>query len=109
MTRAPHLDRLLPDAPERVVFGLSPEREAAQCGLAARLIGRGRARDVTRHRYAFSVGLAVPADAPAGTTGYAHYFRAPPGPDGRPGSLVPVTTRHTPGLDDLGGLVRPRD
>ncbi|PAP74217.1 hypothetical protein [Rubrivirga marina] len=100
MTRTPHLDRLLPDAPERVVFDLSPEREAAQCRLAALLIGLGRALDVTRHRYAFSVGLATPASAPPGTTAYAHYFRAPDG------ALVPVTTRHTPGLDDLGGLVR---
>lgn len=102
-TRAPHLDRLLADAPERVVFGITPEREAAHANLAALLIHQGRALDVTRHRYAFSLGLATPLP---GTT-YVHYFRAPMGPDGQPGALVPITTVHTPGLDDLGGLVRP--
>lgn len=102
MTRAPLLDRLLPVAPPFVVFGITPEREAAQCGLAARLIHQGRALDVVRHRYAFSLGLR----SDEGTTAYVHYFEAPDD-DPRPGRLVPVTTVHTPGVDDLGGLVRP--
>ena len=98
MTRAPLLDRLLPDAPPFVVFGITPEREAAQCHLAALLLHAGRdLLDVTAHRYAFSLGLASGDDE----TAYVHYFEAPDGP------LVPVTTRHTPGHDDLGGLVRP--
>ena len=91
------LDHLLPDAPAFIVFGLTPEREAAHAHLAALLIGQGRVLDVTRHRYAFSVGLASDDDE----TAYAHYFEAPDG------HLLPVTTRHTPGVYDLGGLVRP--
>jgi hypothetical protein len=102
------LARLLPDAPPVVVFGITPEREAAQCHLAAALLHGGRdLLDVTAHRYAFSLGLASGDDGDDGTTAYVHYFEAPSGPGGRPGALVPVTTRHTPGRDDLGGLVRP--
>lgn len=100
--RTPLLDRLLPDAPPFVVFGITLEREAAQAHLAALLIGQGRALDVTRHRYAFSLGLATGGDgASDGATAYVHYFEDPEG------ALVPVTTAHSPGVDDLGGLVRP--
>ena len=100
----PHPRPLLPDAPERIVFDrCTPEAEAAHCHLAARLIGAGDPLGVTRHRYAFSVG--VPSPPP--TTRYVHYFTPPSETDGPPGALVPVTTTHTPGIDDLGGLVRP--
>ena len=91
------IHQLLPDAPDRVVFDrLAPESEAAHCTLAARLIHAGDALGITRHRYAFSLGLASPAP----TTRYVHYFTGPTA------ALVPVTTAHTPGVDDLGGLVR---
>ena len=110
MTRPEPLGRdllglLLPDAPERIVFGITPEREAAQCHLAARLASEGRILDVTRHRYAFSLGLAVAVGESEvhKSTAYAHYFRTPEG------ALLPVTTRHTPGVDDLGGLIQTRD
>ena len=97
------LARLLPDAPPVVVFGITPEREAAQGHLAAALLHDGRdLLDVTAHRYAFSLGLASGDDTPSeGTTAYVHYFEDPEG------ALVPVVTRHIPGRDDLGGLVRP--
>ncbi|MEL6610485.1 MAG: hypothetical protein AAFQ53_00195 [Bacteroidota bacterium] len=91
------LDRLLREAPARVVFGLTPEREAAQAHLAALLIHQGREEDVVRHRYAFSLGLASGDE----TAAYAHYFKTPDG------GLIPITTVHTPGIDDLGGLVHP--
>ena len=97
----PLLSRLLDDAPEHVVFGITPEREAAQCNLAARLAHQGRIEDVLDHRYAFSLGLAVPGPG----TAYAHYFQGPVGDDGA-APLVPVVTVHTPGADDLGGLIR---
>ena len=99
--RAPLLSQLLVDAPEHVVFGITPEREAAQCNLAARLAHQGRIADVLDYRYAFSLGLAVSGPG----TAYVHYFEAPPDADG-PAPLVPVVTVHTPGADDLGGLVR---
>ena len=98
--RSPLLSQLLGDAPEHVVFGVTPEREAAQCNLAARLAHQGRITDVLDYRYAFSLGLAVPGPG----TAYVHYFEAPP--DGGAAPLVPVVTVHTPGADDLGGLVR---
>lgn len=98
-TRDDLLASLLLEAPPFVVFGLSPEREAAQCHLAARLIRAGHTiLDVTAYRYAFSLGLASGDDT---ATAYLHYFEAPSG------ALVSVTTRHTPGHDDLGGLIRP--
>ena len=84
--------------PDRVVFDWrSPEWEAAKCALAAHLIDADRFGDVTRHRYAFSLALPVPAPR----TAYVHYFHAPL-PDQ---ALVPVRTVHTPGVDDLGGLI----
>ena len=94
---------LLPEAPDRVVFDrFSPEAEAAHGHLAALLIGAGDPLGITQHRYAFSLGIASVTP----TTRYVHYFRALLGPNGGPGALVPVTTTHTPGVDDLGGLVR---
>ena len=95
--RAPLL--LLDDAPEHVVFGATPERQAARCNLAARLVHDGHTLDVAQYRYAFSLGLAVPAPG----TAYVHYFESPDGPDAL---IVPVVTVHTPGAGDLGGLVR---
>ena len=98
-----HRRPLLPQAPDRLVFDrFTPEAEAAHCHLAALLIHAGDPLSITRHRYAFSLGLASPTPA----TRYVHYFRAPAGPDGEPGALVPVSTTHTPGVDDLGGRVQ---
>ncbi|GAB5550160.1 MAG: hypothetical protein SangKO_099200 [Sandaracinaceae bacterium] len=94
---------LLPEAPNRIVFDrFTPEAEAAHGHLAALLIGAGDPLGVTRHRYAYSLGI----DSPAPTTRYVHYFTSLLGPDGQTGALVPVTTSHTPGLDDLGGLIQ---
>ena len=82
--------------------------------LAADLIHQDRLADVPLFRYAHSLEVAL--DAPQ--TAYVHYFRAvasdgllPPGTS-KPGTsemlaLFPVRTVHTPGVDDLGGLVRP--
>ena len=93
---------LLPEAPDRIVFDrFTPEAEAAHCHLAALFIGVGDPLGVTRHRYAYSLGLASPTP----TTRYVHYFSPRSGQDGDIGALVPVTTTHTPGVDDLDGLV----
>ena len=94
---------LLPEAPDRIVFDrFSPEVEAAHCHLAALLIGAGDPLGITQHRYAFSLGIASATPI----TRYVHYFWPPQGSDGEARTLVPVTTTHTPGVDDLGGLVR---
>ena len=91
------LSPILPEAPDRIVFDrFAPEAEAAHCHLAARFIGAGDPLGVTRHRYVVSLGIASPTP----TTRYVHYFSAPGG------ALVTVTTTHTPGVDDLGGLVQ---
>jgi hypothetical protein len=94
----------LPDAPARVVFDrFSAECEAAHCHLAATVLQEtGDICDVLDYHYAFSLGL--PSTPPK--TAYVHYFHGPDRPDGSPGALASVQTLHTPGVDDLGGLVQ---
>ena len=89
----------LADAPERVVFGpLTPEREAARVALAAHLITHRRVGEISRYRYAESLGLAT--DGPRAA--YTHRFACAGRTD------IAVTTRHDPDVDDLGGLTPPR-
>ena len=94
----------LPDAPARVVFDrFTVECEAAHCRLAAAILQEtGDICDALDYRYAFSLGL--PSTPPQ--TAYAHYFHGPDRLDGLPGALVSVQTLHTPGVDNLGGLVQ---
>ena len=92
------VELLLPESPELVIFPrCTPEAEAAYCNLAALCIHNGHVQDISDHKYLFSLGIAHPAPR----TGYVHYFAAPDG------GYVPVITTHTPGIDDLGGLIRP--
>ena len=93
-----------PDASDgRIVFDWrSPEWEAAKCALAAVLIQQDRFGEVTCHRYAFSLPVSVGAPQ----TAYVHYFHAPSEAADGPDTLLPVRTVHTPGVDDLGGLIR---
>ena len=89
----------LADAPERVVFEpFTPEHEAARVALAAHLIAHRRVGEISRYRYAESLGLAT--DGPRAA--YTHRFTSDGDTD------VAVTTRHDPDLDDLGGLAPPR-
>ena len=95
----------------RLVFGrFSRELEAARCTLAAVLIHQDRLADVPRYRYDHSLAVAV--DAPQ--RAFVHYFHAHAPNSGTSDSgtaealaLFPVRTVHTPGVDDLGGLVQP--